>query len=106
MSQQTARQRARRTAREFASKRRRELIEKEKRIAALAEEVMVAIEERDLAIAESEARAGEALRRLVAEENLAVTEALVWCGNVVPEREARRLRRVAETVDTTASNAS
>lgn len=105
MSQQTARQRARRTARELASIRRRELIEREKRIVVLAEEVMVAIAERDLAIAEAEARAGEALRRLVAEEHLAFGDALVWCGNVVSAREARRLRRLAEIVDTTDSNA-
>lgn len=106
MSQQAARQKARRTAREFASRRRRELIERERRIVALAEEVMVAIAERDFAVAQAEARAGEALRRLVAEEHLAVSEALVWCGNVVPAREALRLRRLAELEKTTDSNAN
>ncbi|TGN65145.1 hypothetical protein EXE59_15130 [Nocardioides eburneiflavus] len=81
-------------------------MEREKRIVGLAEEVMVAIGERDFAVAEGEARAGEALRRLVAEEHLAISEALVWCGNVVPAREARRLRRLAEIADTSDSNAS
>ncbi len=106
MSQQATRQKARRMAREFASRRRRELLEKERRIVALAEEVMVAIAERDFAVAQAEARAGEALRRLVAEEHLAVSETLVWCGNVVPAREALRLRRLAELIETTDSNAS
>ena len=106
MSQQTARQRARRTARDFAAKRRRELIEREKRIVALAEEVMVAIGERDVAVAEAEARAGEALRRLVSDEHLAISEALVWCGNAVSGQEARRLRRLADMVHTSDPNAS
>ena len=45
--------------------------------------VVLAIGERDVAVAEAEAQAGEALRRLVSEEHLAVSEALVWCGNAV-----------------------
>ena len=106
MSQQTARQRARRTARDFAAKRRRELMEREKRIVALAGEVMVGIGERDVAVAEAEGRAGEALTRLVSDEHLAISEALVWCGNAVSGQEARRLRRLAEIAATSGSNAS
>ena len=66
--------------------------------------VVLAIGERDVAVAEAEAQAGEALSRLVSEEHLAVSEALVWCGNAVSGQEARRLRRLAEIVDASGSN--
>ena len=64
MSQQTIKQQARRTAREMAEKRRTEREERERRVIDLAEQVMVAIGERDAAVAETEKRAGEALREL------------------------------------------
>jgi len=94
MSQQTIRQQARRTAREMAEKRRREREERERRVIDLAEQVMVAIGQRDAAVAEAEKRAGEALRELTEVEGLSLGEAVEWCGETVTVREATRLRRL------------
>lgn len=93
MSQQTIKQQARRTAREMAEKRRKEREERERRVIDLAERVMVAIGERDAAVAETEKRAGEALRELTEAEGLSLGEAVEWCGETVTVREATRLRR-------------
>jgi hypothetical protein len=79
MSQQTIKQQARRTA----------------RVIDLAERVMVAIGERDAAVAETEKRAGEALRELTEREGLSLGEAVEWCGETITVREATRLRRLA-----------
>lgn len=95
MSQQTIRQQARRTAREMAEKRRKEREERERRVIDLAEQVMVAIGQRDAAVAETEKRAGEALRELTEVEGLSLGEAVEWCGETVTVREATRLRRLA-----------
>ncbi len=95
MSQQTIKQQARRTAREMAEKRRKEREERERRVIDLAERVMVAIGERDAAVAETEKRAGEALRELTEREGLSLGEAVEWCGETVTVREATRLRRLA-----------
>ena len=95
MSQQTIRQQARRTAREMAEKRRREREERERRVVDLAEQVMVAIGQRDAAVAEAEKRAGEAMRELIEVEGLSLGEAVEWCGEAVTVREATRLRRLA-----------
>ena len=95
MSQQTIKQQARRTAREMADKRRREREQRERRVIGLAEQVMVAIGERDAAVAETEKRAGEALRELTEREGLSLGEAVEWCGETVSVREATRLRRLA-----------
>ena len=95
MSQQTIRQQARRTAREMAEKRRKEREERERRVIDLPERVMVAIGERDAAVAETEKRAGEALRELTEVEGLSLGEAVEWCGETVTVREATRLRRLA-----------
>jgi hypothetical protein len=95
MSQQTIKQQARRTAREMAEKRRKEREERERRVIDLAEQVMVAIGERDAAVAETEKRAGEALRELTEAEGLSLGEAVEWCGETVSVREATRLRRLA-----------
>ncbi len=95
MSQQTIKQQARRTAREMAVKRRKEREERERRVIDLAERVMVAIGERDAAVAETEKRAGEALRELTEVEGLSLGEAVEWCGETVTVREATRLRRLA-----------
>ena len=95
MSQQTIKQQARRTAREMAEKRRREREERERRVIDLAEQVMVAIGERDAAVAETEKRAGEALRELTEVEGLSLGEAVEWCGETITVREATRLRRLA-----------
>lgn len=95
MSQQTIKQQARRTAREMAERRRKEREERERRVIDLAEQVMVAIGERDAAVTETEKRAGEALRELTEAEGLSLGEAVEWCGETVTVREATRLRRLA-----------
>ena len=95
MNQQMIKQRARRTAREMADKRRKEREERERRVIGLAERVMVAIGERDAAVAETEKRAGEALRELTEREGPSLVEAVEWCGETVTVREATRLRRLA-----------
>lgn len=95
MSQQTIKQQARRTAREMAGRRRREREERERRVIDLAERVLVAIGQRDAAVAETEKRAGEALRELTEVEGLSVGEAVEWCGETITVREATRLRRLS-----------
>ena len=95
MSQQTIKQRARRTAREMAGKRREERAKRERRMTDLAEQVMVAIGQRDEAVAEAERRAGEALGELTDGEGLSLRDAVEWCGQSVNLREAARLRRLA-----------
>lgn len=95
MSQQTIRQEARRTAREMAGKRREERAKRERRMTDLAERVMVAIGQRDAAVAETEQRAGDALGELTGDEGLSLREAVEWCGQTVTLREAARLRRLA-----------
>ncbi|MDP3966765.1 MAG: hypothetical protein Q8Q02_00675 [Nocardioides sp.] len=95
MSQQTIKQQARRTAREMAERRRREREERERHVIDLAERVMVAIGQRDAAVAETEKRAGEALRELTEREGLSLSEAVEWCAETITVREATRLRRLA-----------
>ncbi|MEZ0579128.1 hypothetical protein [Nocardioides sp. MH1] len=95
MSQQTIKQQARRTAREMAEKRRKQREERERRVIDLAERVMVAIGERDAAMAATEKRAGEALRELTEREGMPLGEAVQWCGETITVREATRLRRLA-----------
>jgi hypothetical protein len=63
----------------------------------LAEQVMVAIGQRDAAVAETEKRAGEALRELTEVEGLSLGEAVEWCGETITVREATRLRRLGVT---------
>ena len=99
MSQQTIKQQARRTAREMAGKRRKELAMRERRVTELAERVMVAIGQRDAAVAEAERRASEALGELTDGEGLSLSDAVEWCGQTVSLREAARLRRLASVRD-------
>ena len=99
MSQQTIKQQARRTAREMAGKRREELAKRERRVTELAERVMVAIGQRDAAVAEAEWRASEALGELTDGEGLSLSDAVEWCGQTVSLREAARLRRLASVRD-------
>lgn len=100
MSQQTIRQRARRTARETADRRRRERAERERRVVDLAEQVMVAVGERDVAVAAAERKAGAAVRQLIEIEGLSVSEAVEWFGGTLSLREVTRLRRVGDDQDT------
>lgn len=106
MSQQTIRQQARRVAREMAERRRRERLDREARTIALAEQVMVAIGERDAAVAVTEKRAGTALRQLMDTEGLSLKEAVGWCGETLTAREATRLRRLVVEVDAVAGGHS
>jgi len=62
----------------------------------LAVRVLVAVLERDAAVAEAERQAGEALREMTEDEGLSVREAVEWCGDEISTREATRLRRLAE----------
>lgn len=96
MSQQTIKQQARRTAREVAERRRLARVEKERRMTDLAEQVMVAIGERDQAVATTEARAGQALREWTEAEGLTLAEMVEWCDGILTAREATRLRRLVD----------
>lgn len=96
MSQQTIKQQARRTAREVAERRRLARVEKERRMTDLAEQVMVAIGERDQAVIDAEARAGAALREWTEVEGQTLAEMVEWCDGLLTPREATRLRRLAD----------
>lgn len=99
MSQQTIKQQARRTAREVAERRRLARVEKERRMTDLAEQVMVALGERDQAVIETETRAGAALREWTEVEGQTLTEMVEWCDGLLTPREATRLRRLADDSD-------
>jgi hypothetical protein len=96
MRQQSIRQEARRTALDVQSKRRRERAEREKRLEDLAVGVLVAMAERDAAVADAERRAGEALREMTDDDGLSVREAVEWCGGELTTREVTRLRHLAQ----------
>jgi len=96
MGQQSIRQAARRAALDAQSKRRREGAEREKRLEGLAVRVLVAVREREAAVADADRRAGTALRDMTVGEGLSVREAVKWCGDEITTREATRLRRLAE----------
>lgn len=96
MGKQAIRQQARRTARDGALRRRREREEGERRLTDLAEQVLVAVAERDAAVVEAEQRMGGALREFTEVEGLTLREAVAWCDEAVTVREAARLRRLAE----------
>ena len=92
---QSVRQIARRQALEAQSKRRRERDEAERRMSALGVDVVVALTERDAAVARLERVAGEALGKLTHDEQLTINEACEWAGEL-SVAEAKRLRRLAE----------
>ena len=96
MGHQSIRQEARRAALDVQSKRRRERAEREKRLEGLAGAVLVAMRERDAAVAAAERRAGQALQGMTEDEGLSIREAVEWCGGEITTREATRLRRLAE----------
>jgi len=98
MGQQSIRQEARRAALDAQSKRRRERAEREA-TDGFAVRVLVAVRERDVAVADADRRAGEALRVMTEAEGLSVREAVEWCGDEITTREATRLRRLAEDVE-------
>ena len=96
MGHQSIRQEARRAALEAQSKRRRGRAEREKRLEDLAVRVLVAVRERDAAMADANRRAGQALCEMTEDEGLSVREAVQWCGDEITTREATRLRRLVE----------
>ena len=96
MGQQSIRQEARRTALDAQSKRRQERACREKRLENLAVRVLVAVRERNVAVAAAERRAGKALREMTQDEGLSVREAVHWCGDAITPREASRLRRLVD----------
>lgn len=95
MSQQSRRQRARRAALSVTAKHRVRLLERAKGMEYLAVEVVTALGERDAALAETELRAGKALRAMTEGEGATLREAVAWCGDHVSMREATRLRALA-----------
>ena len=96
MSKQTIRQQARQMARDAALRRRRAREDRERRLTDLAEQVLVAVAERDQAVADAERRVGAALREFTEVEGLTLRESLTWCDEALTVREATRLRRLAE----------
>jgi hypothetical protein len=95
MGQQSIRQEARRAAVDAQSKRRRERAVREKRLEGLAVRVLVAVRERDAAVARADRLAGQSLREMIEDEGLSVHEAVEWCGDEITTREATRLRHLA-----------
>jgi hypothetical protein len=96
MGQQSIRQEARRAALDAQSKRRRERAEREKRLEDLAVRVLVAVRERDAAVADADRRAGQALCHMTEDEGLSVRETVEWCGDELTTREVTRLRHLAQ----------
>lgn len=92
---QSVRQGARRRALEAQALRRREQVEVERRRSALGVDVVVALSERDAAIARWERLAGEALVKLTRDERLTLRDACEWAGDLTLA-EAKRLRRLAD----------
>lgn len=78
------------------SRQRRERAEREKRLEALAVQVLTAVGERDAAVADAEARAGQALATMTETEGLSLREAVQWCGDEIGLSEAKRLRRITD----------
>src|ERR1035437_6804688 len=93
MGQQSIRQEARRAALDAQSKRRRERAEREKRLEGLAVRVLVALRERDAAVADADLQVGKALREMTEDEALSAREAVEWCGDEITMREATTLTR-------------
>lgn len=55
-------------------------------------------------MAETERRAGDALRQMTEAEGLTLREAVEWCGEQIPVREATRLRRLGQVVEEMANS--
>ncbi|MGB7447578.1 MAG: hypothetical protein WA892_00460 [Ornithinimicrobium sp.] len=99
MSDQSVRQAARRVARGAQRRLLAAREEREKRLGELGVQVVVALAERDAAVAEREQAAGAALRSMTEQEGLALRDAVKWCGDGVSVREGSRLRQLATTID-------
>jgi hypothetical protein len=99
MGKQTMRRAARLAASELQAKHRLERAERDRRLERLAFEVLMALGERDAAIAATEQRAGAALQAMITDESLTVAEAVQWCAGVVSHREAARLRQLVDSTN-------
>lgn len=95
MSRHTDRQAARRSIIEANARRRSAQAEKAKRLSDLTYQVLLAIADRDRAVAETEQRAGQAIREMTDTDGLSVIDILDWLGDTLTAREVRRLRRLA-----------
>jgi hypothetical protein len=80
MGKQAVRQRARSQARQARTKVRQQQAQRERRLAKWAEQVAVALAERDALVTEHEQRAGQALRSMIEQDGLTTREAVTWCG--------------------------
>ena len=96
IGRQSVRQAARRAALAAQAKLRAERQERDKRLVTLARDVLVALGERDAAVAKYEKRAAAALRQLLDDERLSIAEVRQWCGPVLTRQELARLRRCGE----------
>lgn len=99
MSDQSVRQTARRSARDAQRRLMAAREEQEKRLSELGVRVVVALAQRDAAVAEQERLAGVALRSMTETEGLALREAVKWCGEGLSVREGSRLRHLASQND-------
>jgi hypothetical protein len=103
MGQQSIRHKARRTTLGVQSKRRAERAERQKWLEDLVVRVLVAVRERDAALADADRRVGKALREMT-DEGLSVPEAVEWCGDEITTRgdaaaSPRRGRRGRQELD-------
>jgi hypothetical protein len=94
MSQQSARQAARRSALDAQAVLRKARADRERRLEALAVVVLTALGERDALVRDAERRAGQALRTMTDDEGLSLREAVDWCGSGITVREITRLLRL------------
>jgi hypothetical protein len=95
VSQQSARQAARRSALDAQVARRRQRADRERRLEGLAVAVLTAVGERDGAVRAAERRAADALRTMIDVEGLSVREVVDWCGTGITVREVTRLHRLS-----------
>jgi hypothetical protein len=95
MGQRSIRQEARRAALDAQSKRRENVPSARSGSRTWRCGMLVALRERDEAVADAERRARQALRQMTGEEGMSVREAVEWCGDEITTREATRLRRLA-----------
>ena len=61
--------------------------------------MLMALGERDAAIAATEQRAGAALQAMITDESLPVAEAVQWCAGVISHREAARLHQLVDSTN-------
>jgi len=94
VSQQLARQAARRSVFEIQVALRRERADRERRLEGLAVAVLTALGERDAFVRGAGQRAGQALRTMTGDEGLSLRETVDWCGSGITVREITRLLRL------------